>query len=1162
MSAKVFQYDYNGNMTSETDYDLFAASLVQRDENNVPMQVPPGIAVLRTVTTSYYNPAPVGSDPSPGSPNVYAKRLLADATPRILNAAQETISGASDTRFSYDGGTWPSPPNNGGNLTREERYDNRSTPPKWLATTHSYDPTYHNLISTTDPMLNVTTIGYDANTHAQPTSVTVDPLNGTGSQTTHTTYDFSTGLVIDQTDANQQTTHIYYTNQRLGSVDPYGRPGLVVSPPVTSTVDGVNYTIQSRRTITKYYDNVSLNNAFQVEVISDLNQQNDGLLKTRTTVDQMGRTVLKETSEDGSSYTVSSRTIYDPMGRITYSSNPYRSSPASTDGWTRTTRDNAGRVIEVATFNTAAQPPATGTNANWTGSVSTTYNAEKTTVTDQAGKSRRSIMDGVGRLKQVIEDPNVTPLTTTYGYDVLCNLTSVAQGVQTRTFTYDSLSRLREAYSPEQVNMSNQQVQSVYQYDDDSNLTSKLNPNGTSVSFEYDGLSRVKKKTLSTGGVWDYSYDTGTNGKGRLVSVMLHGSTDGNYYDGYDEVGKLTGSHQITDSQSYSFTYAYNLAGGMTKEVYPSGREIRTSYDNAGRVAGVKNQASGLYYAGAASSDTANRIQYTAHGAMNVMKLGNGKWEHTGFNGRLQPLQIGLGTSSGDSSLLQLDYTYGSTNNNGNVQTQTITVGATVMSQSYTYDNLNRLWTATEAGAWSQNYGYDRYGNRWLASGYIVPGNEGLTPQFSTDFNTSTNRLTASMYDYSGNQTRDQAGRGFTYDAENHQVTFNMNAGTYSYDGDGRRVKKIDASGTTVFVYSASAQLIAEYHSDPVPPGAGGGGTSYVASDSLGSTRVVTDSTGNLRARHDYLPFGEELPGNVGSRGGVSGYGGADGVRQKFTQKERDSESGLDYFLARYYSSAQGRFTSADDSDMNPAFLLSDVDHSSALPYATLLNPQTLNQYTYVENNPLSLTDPDGHAGIKKPLPGNSRYQIRVDRNNPNDSPNIHVFDKGGRREIGRVSVRPGNSYSWEGKVPPNVQADVEAYASSAGIEGRLPLGRSSTPEGVGPRGGRGIRGGSGVFAALAIIQIVLDAYFEKHDADTLGYHTNVAGYLVLDDPAKAARTLGEGTKILVEDPKTFGDRPATFIVHDGKFVTYDPRCYECTLNKGNDGAVRVGRST
>jgi RHS repeat-associated protein len=104
----------------------------------------------------------------------------------------------------------------------------------------------------------------------------------------------------------------------------------------------------------------------------------------------------------------------------------------------------------------------------------------------------------------------------------------------------------------------------------------------------------------------------------------------------------------------------------------------------------------------------------------------------------------------------------------------------------------------------------------------------------------------------------------------------------------------------------------------------------------------VTDINGNVKARHDYLPFGEELASSVGSRVSVGGYGALDGVRQKFTAKERDGESGLDYFLARYYSSAQGRFTSIDSSGPN------------------LVDPQTLNKYRYGLNNPLRYVDPDG----------------------------------------------------------------------------------------------------------------------------------------------------------------------------------------------------------
>jgi RHS repeat-associated protein len=146
-------------------------------------------------------------------------------------------------------------------------------------------------------------------------------------------------------------------------------------------------------------------------------------------------------------------------------------------------------------------------------------------------------------------------------------------------------------------------------------------------------------------------------------------------------------------------------------------------------------------------------------------------------------------------------------------------------------------------------------------------------------------------------------------------------------------------------VYNAGGQLIAEYHSDPVPPAAGGGGTSYLTSDHLGSTRVVTKADGAVKARYDYLPFGEELGSGIGGRTVGMGYSAWDTTRQKFTQKERDNESGLDYFLARYYSSAQGRFTSPDPV---------------ALTVERLTDPQRINLYGYTRNNRLAFIDPTG----------------------------------------------------------------------------------------------------------------------------------------------------------------------------------------------------------
>ncbi len=102
-------------------------------------------------------------------------------------------------------------------------------------------------------------------------------------------------------------------------------------------------------------------------------------------------------------------------------------------------------------------------------------------------------------------------------------------------------------------------------------------------------------------------------------------------------------------------------------------------------------------------------------------------------------------------------------------------------------------------------------------------------------------------------------------------------------------------------------------------------------------------------ARQDYLPFGEEIPADTAGRSSSLLFGASDGVEQKFTGQIRDSETGMDFFTARYYASAVGRFMSPDPANAG----------------ADLLDPQSWNAYAYVRNNPLALVDPMGlcHMG-------------------------------------------------------------------------------------------------------------------------------------------------------------------------------------------------------
>lgn len=149
------------------------------------------------------------------------------------------------------------------------------------------------------------------------------------------------------------------------------------------------------------------------------------------------------------------------------------------------------------------------------------------------------------------------------------------------------------------------------------------------------------------------------------------------------------------------------------------------------------------------------------------------------------------------------------------------------------------------------------------------------------------------------------------------------------------------------------------------PAPAGGGAVKWLVGDHLGTPRMVVNESGGLPdvSRHDYLPFGEELQAGAGQRSTAQGYSKGDKVRQRFTGKERDDETGMDYFLARYYASAQGRFTSPDEFNGGPDELFEFIYAASANPtfYADPISPQSFNKYQYCLNNPLKFIDPDGH---------------------------------------------------------------------------------------------------------------------------------------------------------------------------------------------------------
>jgi RHS repeat-associated protein len=397
----------------------------------------------------------------------------------------------------------------------------------------------------------------------------------------------------------------------------------------------------------------------------------------------------------------------------------------------------------------------------------------------------------------------------------------------------------------------------------------------------------------------------------------------------------------------------------MVAQKYPSGRVVKNVLDNDGDLAIVQSKKN----ANAGYFSYADSFTYTAAGAVSSMQLGNGKWESTQFNSRLQPTQIALGTVQNGTDKLKLNFNYGTTANNGNVLSQTITVPTTGAAngfnaaQNYSYDSLNRLKSATETigvtQSWKQTFTFDRYGNRNFDTANTTTIPTGCaTAVCNPQVDPATNKLIGYQFDNSGNTKIDATNRQFIYDGENKQVEvkdqYGASIGKYFFDGDGKRVKKISATETTIFVYDAGGKMVAEYSTllNPTPQ------VSYLTTDHLGSPRINTDENGKVIARHDFLPFGEEIA--------RANYG-ADVVRQKFTGYERDNESNLDYAKARMHNYNLGRFTSPDP--FNIVFekqLEKDPDKGNRQFRNYISKPEQWNKYVYAINNPLKFVDPDG----------------------------------------------------------------------------------------------------------------------------------------------------------------------------------------------------------
>ncbi|OIK14254.1 Wall-associated protein [Bacillus sp. MUM 116] len=575
--------------------------------------------------------------------------------------------------------------------------------------------------------------------------------------------------------------------------------------------------------------------------------------------------------------------------------------------------------------------------------------------------------DDYGNVTQQVDEAGNT---TKKEYDPSNNLTSEtdANGNK-KSYEYDLANQLQKVTIANGTSIS-------YAYDKNGNITSKVitDPNGIPQKYSYlfDPTGKVLQTTGPLNDVTKNEYDS----SGKLFKTTLpNGNTVETSYDGADRI------HSISFNGKESYLYGYDLNGNETnvKNVEIGEEKVRT-YDNANRVTAITDRGGTQNWEYPANSDKLKsfsfgqgtfsqkntyvynqsdentivsdgsntyQFDYDERGHIRTFTSGDRSGASYNYDDRGLLKDLSVGTVNGDSILFE-SYKYDANRNRISIHYPS------KQDILYSYDALNELTKEVLKDGTTFDYTYDGFGNRTKIK---KTTKDGQVSTIDASFN-SENELRqfgdeSIKYDENGNRTEDGK-YVYLWNAKDQLVSVTKQGEstpfvTYSYDEDGKRIKKIvngtiinyhydgdsirilyetDAQNNVVrsYTYSADGQLLSMKK----------GNKSYFYNfNSHGDVISITDSFGAIVATYEYDAWGnptkvEESDVLKDNQFRYAGY-------------QYDTETGLYYLIARYYQPQQGVFLSLDPSPgQNNDFI-------------------TQNGYTYASNNPVMNVDPDGN---------------------------------------------------------------------------------------------------------------------------------------------------------------------------------------------------------
>jgi RHS repeat-associated protein len=552
-------------------------------------------------------------------------------------------------------------------------------------------------------------------------------------------------------------------------------------------------------------------------------------------------------------------------------------------------------------------------NAAGTAAVTTTFgydlNGNQTSIAAPLARNSANAYDELNRLSQITDPASGI---TKFAYDAEDNLSSVVDPrTLTTSYTYTGFGDLKTQTSPDTGTTTNT-------YDSGGNLATSTDARGAVSTYAYDVLNRVTSVAYKIGSTTDqtitFTYDAGTNGIGRLT-----GASDANHSMSwtYDTLGRVTGKGQVVGTVTRSVGYGYTN-GDLTSLVTPSGQTVVYGYNSNHQVISITINGTTLL----------NGVTYEPFGGVDKWTWGNATVTTRTFDTDQKITQIssqGVRTNTYDNAFRITQIT-------------NTTTGAS--TYTYGYDLLDHVTSGI--GSANQTFTYDANGNRLTLTG---------TASETYTISPTSNRVTAINGTVGKTYSYDAAGNPLIYTpvtlAYNDRgrlksVQTTSNTETLVYNALGQMIKVSGGSpGTVLYAYDEAGHLLGEYSSTgalveetiwlgdiPVatlrPHSGGGIDTYYVHTDHLNTPHVVTRPSDNAQMWTWFQPsFGDSLPT------GTLTY------NLRFPGQIYDKQGGLFQNNRRDYDPAVGRYVESDPLGLRGG----------------------INTYAYVSNAPIMLTD-------------------------------------------------------------------------------------------------------------------------------------------------------------------------------------------------------------